>query len=177
MRKKEETDRELFDQQYETYMWVADPKNPLIAELAAIDKLLDEVPQILDWVHADLCNQNPSTSGGRPPVASSEQVVRSAILMQLRALDYRKLAQEIDANLVYRKFTRFYGRKIPHFTRLNDLIKMISPETMEKINESIVGLGIKKTSKTVDRFAMTRRYQRPTSPIRSTRVCSMIRSA
>ncbi len=174
MRKKEETDRELFDLQYENFVWVVDPKNPLMAELAAIDKLLDEVPEILDWIHADLCKQT-NTAPGRPAGATSEQILRSAIVMQLRGLHYRQLAHEIDANPVYRKFTRFYGKKIPHFTRLNDLIKMISPETMEKVNVSIVGLGIKKKSKTVGRFAMTRPWPRPTLPIRSTPACSMIR--
>lgn len=143
MRKKEDTDRDLFDLQYESFVWVVDPKNPLMAELAAIDKLLDEVPEILDWIHADLCQQT-KTAPGRPAEATSEQILRSAILMQLRRLHYRQLAQEIDANPVYRKFTRFYGKKIPHFTRINDLIKMISPETMEKVNGPIMGLGIKK---------------------------------
>ena len=143
MRKKETTDRELFDLQYENFIWSVNPKNPLMAELAAIDKLLDEVPEILDWVHADLC-RGAKAAPGRPPEATSEQILRSAILMPLRALHYRQLADEIDANVVYRKFTRFYGKKIPHFTRLNDLIKMISPETMEKVNEAIVRLGIKK---------------------------------
>jgi IS5 family transposase len=143
MRKKENTDHELFDLQYDNFVWAVDPKNPLMAELAAIDKLLDEVPEILDWVHADLCHPTPTTTGRRAE-ATSEQILRSAIVMQLRGLHYRQLADEIDANVVYRKFTRFYGKKIPHFTRLNDLIKMISPETMAKVNESIVRLGIKK---------------------------------
>ena len=130
MRQKENTDHELFDLQYENFVWAVDPKNPLMVELAAIDKLLDEVPEILDWVHADLCHPAPTpTTTGRRAGATSEQILRSAIVMQLRGLHYRQLADEIDANVVYRKFTRFYGKKIPHFTRLNDLIKMISPGT------------------------------------------------
>jgi IS5 family transposase len=64
--------------------------------------------------------------------------------MQLRGLHYRQLAEEIDASMLYRKFTRFYGKKIPHFATLNSLIKMISPETMASVNEAIVRLGIKK---------------------------------
>ena len=48
MRKKENTDHELFDLQYENFVWAVDPKNQLMAELAAIDKLLDEVPEIVD---------------------------------------------------------------------------------------------------------------------------------
>jgi IS5 family transposase len=64
--------------------------------------------------------------------------------LTMGASHYRKLADEIDASMLFRKFTRFYGKKIPHFTTLNGLIKMISPETMEEINEAIVRLGIKK---------------------------------
>ena len=48
MRKKENTDHELFDLQYENFVWSVNPKNPLMAELAAIDKLLDEAPEICD---------------------------------------------------------------------------------------------------------------------------------
>ena len=31
MRKKENTDHELFDLQYENFVWAVDPKNPLMA--------------------------------------------------------------------------------------------------------------------------------------------------
>ncbi|MCK4957857.1 MAG: ISNCY family transposase [Planctomycetes bacterium] len=134
----------MFDAQYKSMAWAISPKNPMMKELAAIDKLLDEASEILDLVHADLTKAPRKTPGGRPTEVSCEQVLRSAILMQLRGLHYRQLAEEIDANLLYRKFTRFYGKKVPHFTTLNDLIKMISPETMEEVNEAIVRLGIKK---------------------------------
>ena len=83
MRKKEKTDHDLFDLQYESFVWAVNPKNPLMAELAAIDKLLDEAPEVLDGVHEDLC-KGTQTGHGRPPEASSEQLLRSAILMQLR---------------------------------------------------------------------------------------------
>jgi IS5 family transposase len=143
VRKRDTDDHELFDAHYQNLLFPMDPKNPLMAELRVIDSLLDEAPEILDLVHADLCKAE-GAGAGRPAEATSEQVLRSAILKQLRDLDYRNLAQEIDANPLYRKFTRFYGKKIPHFTRLNDLIKMIAPETMLRINEAIVRLGIKK---------------------------------
>ena len=144
MRKQIQDDHDLFDEQYRNFAWAIDPKNPLVNELAMIDKLLDEIVEILDFVQRDLTGQPQKAPGGRPTVASCEQILRSAILMQLRGLHYRQLAEEIDASMLYRKFTRFYGKKVPHFTRLNELIKAISPETMEKANEAIVRLGIKK---------------------------------
>ena len=143
MREKQRTEEELFDEQYRAVMWAVNPKNPLMAELQAIDKLLDESPELLEWVRADLDNSHKKPTG-RPPEASAEQVLRSAILMQLRGLHYRQLAEEIDANMLYRKFTRFNGRKIPHFATLNNLIKMISDETVRRLNEALLKVGIKE---------------------------------
>ena len=142
MREKQETAPELFDAQYRTLAFSVNPNNPLLTALQGIDKLLDEVPEILDLVHAQI-NRNTKHTG-RPAEATAEQVLRSAILMQLRGLHYRQLAEEIDVNALYRKFTRFYGKKIPHFSTLNDLIKMISAETMQRINEAIVVLAREK---------------------------------
>ena len=109
MRKKENSDHELFDAQYRNFAWAISPKNPLVAELAAIDKLLDEAPEVLDLVAVDLANHDKTVSG-RPTEASCEQVLRAAILMRLRRLHYRQIAEEIDASMLYRKFTRFYGK-------------------------------------------------------------------
>ena len=47
-----------------------DRKNPLAAELEAIDKLLDEMPEILELVHADINRSEPPS--GRPGEASAE---------------------------------------------------------------------------------------------------------
>lgn len=144
MRKKENTDHELFDAQYQSLAWAISPQNPLAKELEAIDKLLDEAPEVLDLVHVDLAKAPRKARGGRPTEVSCEQVLRSAILIQLRGLPYRQLAEEIDANILYRKFTRFYGKKIPHFTTLNALVKTISPEKLEEVNEIIVRLAKEK---------------------------------
>lgn len=140
--RKNQSERELFDQQYAMIEFSMNPKNPLFAELKAIDQLLDEMPEILDLVRDDIgrCENKK----GRPAVISSEQILRSAILMQLRRLPYRDLQEEIDMNPTYRKFTRFYRRKIPHYAQLNNLIKKISDKTMQQINDQIVKLARKK---------------------------------
>ena len=74
MRKKANTDHDLFDLQYESFVWAVNPKNPLMAELAAIDTLLDEAPEVLDGVHEDLC-KGTKTGGTvalpKPPASRS----------------------------------------------------------------------------------------------------------
>ena len=144
MREKRSIQDELFDAQYQGVQFAVHPKNPLVAELGAISELLDALPESLDWAGADLGAAVHSTTGRRP-TATVEQVLRSALLMQLRGLPYRRLAEEIDANPLYRQFTRFYGRAIPHFGTLNDLIKRISPETLRRIHEA--GLRLAQAKK------------------------------
>lgn len=143
MREKERTSRDLFDEQYRMIKFSMKADNPLALELDAMDRLLDEIPEVLDLVHADL-TKGAGQGDGRPSEVTAEQALRSAVLMQLRSLPYRQLADEIDVNPLYRKFTRFYGQDIPHFTTLNKMIKRISPDTMENLNEAVVRLGGKK---------------------------------
>lgn len=151
MREKRSVQDEIFDAQYQGLLFAVNPKNRLVAELGAISQLLDALPESLDWARDDLGAQ-AQAQGGRPPVATVEQVLRSALLMQLRALHYRQLAEEIDANPLYREFTRFYGRPIPHFSILNKLVKRISPETLRRIHEA--GLRLARAKKIEDGAAI-----------------------
>jgi IS5 family transposase len=147
MREKKSSDHELFDIPYQHFSWSVDPKNPTLKMLQTMDQLLDEVPEILDLVLQDLSKttvKNQKGLVGCPAKATAEQILRSAILMQLMNLDYRQLSDDLGLHSHYRWFTRFYDKKIPHYTTLNDLIKMISETTMGRINEAILGLGIKK---------------------------------
>ena len=60
---KKQSESELFDEHYRMLEFAIDRKNPLAAELEAIDKLLNEMPEILELVHADI---NRSDGSVRP---------------------------------------------------------------------------------------------------------------
>ena len=140
MRRKDNIEAEVFDAQYQNLAFSISPGNSLRKELDAIDQLLDGMPEILDLVHSDL-RHNSKEATGRPTEVTCEQVIRTAILMQLRSLPYRRLVEELEVNPLYRKFTRFYGRKIPHFTTLNNLVKSISDQTMQALVDRTVLLA------------------------------------
>jgi IS5 family transposase len=148
MREKQETSPELFKAQYDAMEWVVKKTNPLYVQLQAIDKLLDEMPDILTCVHEDMAGgagKRPLKSRfGRPVEITSEQALRCAILKQLRGYTYRELTDEIEVTPIYRKFTRFFGNEIPHFTTIERMIKLISDESFHKANEAVAALGIKK---------------------------------
>ena len=111
------------------------------AELEKISALLDETPEFLEAVAKDLQAGLEDTGAEGMAV---EQALRSAILYQLEDYSYRELAERLGADYNFRKFTRFYGRPIPHFTNLEKAIKPIRPQTWERLNDLLVQLAIKK---------------------------------
>ncbi len=100
--------------------------------LAEISDILDQIPPVLDMVSADL-SITQSTKMGRPGI-TSEQILRTAIIKMLKGYSYRELAVRIDDSIDYRRFTRFYMGKIPHFSAMEKLIKRIKPETFDAVN-------------------------------------------
>ena len=110
-------------------------------ELEKMNAALDETPEILDEVARDLqCDVQATGSEGM----TVEQVLRSAIIYQLKGYSYRELSARIADSYNYRKFTRFFALPIPHFSNFEKAIKKIRPETFEKINDLLVGYAIKK---------------------------------
>ncbi len=149
MREKEESAPELFKAQYDSMDWVVKKTGALYKDLEAMDKLLDEMPDILASVHADVTAPRPGKEAlksrfGRPGEITTEQAFRCAILKMLRGYSYRDLAEQIDLTPIYRKFTRFHGNEIPDFTTIERVVKLISGESLQKANEALARLGIKK---------------------------------
>lgn len=114
---------------------------PADEELEKMSAALDETPAILDEAARDL---HCGVQGVGVEGMTVEQVLRSAIIYQLKEYSYRELAARIADSYNYRKFTRFHADTIPHFTNFEKAIKKIRPETFEKINDLLVQHAIKK---------------------------------
>lgn len=110
-------------------------------EFEKMSVALDETPEILDEVARDLqCGVKATGSEGM----TVEQVLRSAVIYQLKGYSYRELSARIADSYNYRKFTRFFACEVPHFSNFEKAIKKIRPETFDKINELMVVYAIKK---------------------------------
>lgn len=107
--------------------------------------VLDENPEVLEEAARDLRTGLKETGAHGMTV---EQVLRSAIIYQLKGYPYRELAARIADSYNYRKFTRFFARKIPHFTDFEKAFKKIRPETFVKINDIMIAHAVKKNSRT-----------------------------
>lgn len=137
MRKKNEPQM-TFGEFSVKYMETIFPPDP---ELEKISQILDDNPEVLDVVAEDM-TQGLKHKGSEGMTV--EQVLRCAIIYQLKGYPYRELAARIADSYNYRKFTRFYDGKIPHFASIEKAIKRIKPQTFEKINDLLVAHAIKK---------------------------------
>ena len=137
MRKKIVTQRSLFDQAINILLSLFKPEKTL----KKMDTILDENPDILEAVHADLTGC--LIKSGRKGL-SAERVLRCAILKQYKKYSYRELGKRINDGVSLRWFTRFYSDPVPHFTALQKAIKAIRPKTWSCINDILIQFAKKR---------------------------------
>ena len=134
MRKRIISQLALFDQSVQQLISLIRP--PLV--LRKMDRVLSANPEFVDLVHADLTG---NASGVGANGMSAEQVLRSAILKQMKQYSWRELAERLHDGICLRWFTRFYSAKTPHFTTLQKAITAISDATWKQINDLLVAFA------------------------------------
>lgn len=115
-------------------------------KLKKISWILQKDMSSLEKIADDFKTPKSSPAGAKG--MTIEQVVRVAILKQLRQLGYESLYDELSDNISYRHFAKVHEGEVPKKMTLNENIKRISPEGWEEIHKVIIktakGLGIEK---------------------------------
>lgn len=107
-------------------------------ELEAMGKILDAHPEAAKWVLADLVGRQVSSRKGREGM-SGEQVLRVMLVKQLGTFSYDELAFHLADSTSYRAFCRIgISQKIPTSKTLQRNVKMVQPQTLEKINRLLI---------------------------------------
>jgi len=114
-------------------------------EFGVIDTILEQHPDIILMMKADVKGNSPSNHFGRGDVPSVEQIVRAAIFKEMKSLDYRELAfAQIDSRICA-TFIKLDGRKPYCFQMFQNYIARIKPQTLQKvlyrINQIAIGEG------------------------------------
>ena len=115
------------------------PKSRRGREMAAMSRLLDEVPEIVDLVYRDL-TAGTSAGAGRQGM-TAEQVFRCAVLKHLHGFTYEDLELFLQDSWSIRAFARLRPDQEPTDTTLQANIARIQPETWEAINGLLVTLA------------------------------------
>jgi IS5 family transposase len=105
-------------------------------KLENISEILEKDMSFLDKVAEDFKTPKESSAGAKG--MTIEQIVRVAILKQLRQLSYEELYDELNDNISYRRFAKVHEGKVPKKMTLNENIKRISPEGLEEIHKVII---------------------------------------
>ena len=111
------------------------PNHYLGRELKKISEILDRHPEFVEWVHVDLTEDKMSTGNTG---MSSEQVLRAAVIKNIRKLSYEELAFNIADSQSTRAFMMLEVDEKYSASCLQGTISKISEETWENISKALV---------------------------------------
>jgi len=112
-------------------------------ELAAIDRILDQHPEIAELICQDLRADRVVGNKGAEGL-SAEQILRALLIKQHNSFSYRELSFHLADSNSYRTFCRLGLGQRPSKTVLAACIKAIRPETLEKIHRLVLAIAFKR---------------------------------
>ena len=109
-----------------------------VQEVRAMGEILDQIPEVVGWVHQDLLGPTADPNKGREGM-TAEQVLRVLIIKQITGLTYERLAFTLADSINYQEFCRFgAGQPPPRKSALQSNVKRVRAETIERINRKVL---------------------------------------
>lgn len=109
--------------------------------LQHIDELLDQTPEIAKEIKSVFQSRWPNSKTCGRDSTPVEAIIRLLILKHLKNWRLRETAIEVKYNFAYRKFTRLYFEKVPHYSVLSRYENLIPESTIRKINQQIIEIA------------------------------------
>lgn len=120
--------------------WALDP------ELALIDTVLEQHPELFEIVKTDIKAAAKSSEAGRQDSPTLEQIVRAALYKEMKKLNYRELEYAQYDSRVCSTFIKLDGRKPISFEAYYKYISQIKGETLKKFMIEINRIMIKEAA-------------------------------
>lgn len=105
--------------------------------LSEIDLLLDDPELVAICSRALAARRQRSIYFGRSTIAP-DRLLRCIVLKHLKGWSFRGLEEELRANLLYRRFTRFYEDPIPDHTVFSRLFALLGTEGPQALHAMVV---------------------------------------
>jgi IS5 family transposase len=126
--------------QFEKELWALSP------ELAVMDTILNQHPEIYEMVKNDITMGEESSSFGRQDMPTVEQIVRAGIYKEMKSLTYRELEYAQHDSRMCAIFIKLNERKPFSFKAYHKYISRISGESLNNvmiaINKIAMGEGL-----------------------------------
>ena len=126
--------RETRDAQSSIFEFYAE--HELGQQLRALSELLDDSPGLLPLIGSDLLGADTACTGAKG--LSVESVFRCLLLKQILQVSYEKLAFHLCDSPTYRTFARLNSEQLPSRSGLQSTIRRITPQTLKKLNQSLM---------------------------------------
>jgi transposase, IS5 family len=112
------------------------------ARFRAISQVLDDNPEILAAVHADLQKLSDGDSHGREADYTSENIFRALVVQHIEGLSFRDAVIRIGSDPFLQDFLRMRKRPVMDFTFLDKCFLVIEPATWKRVNELLAHYGV-----------------------------------
>ena len=119
--------------------WALDP------ELALIDTVLEEHPELYEIVKGDFRGVGKDSAIGRQDSPTLEQVVRAALYKEMRKLNYRELEYAQNDSRICSTFIKLEGRKPLSFEVFHKYISQIKGESLKELMVAINRIMMEET--------------------------------
>lgn len=124
-------------------------KNP---ELGLMDTILEERPDLLDFVKDDILSGLKSSNFGRGDMPSVEQILRAALFKEIRGLDYRELEYAQGDSRICGRFIKLDANRPYSFQMYQSYISRISAENLNKLMIAINKIAIEEGLESIQQF-------------------------
>jgi transposase, IS5 family len=108
----------------------------------AIGQVLDDNPEILALVHADLLKLSEGDSQGREGDYTSENILRALVVQHLEGLPFRDTVIRIGGDLFLQEFARMRKKPVMDYSFLDKCFLAIAPKTWKRVNELLGQYGV-----------------------------------
>lgn len=112
-------------------------KHDIGRELEGMSRWLDEHPEVVAWVEADLRGEDVKATGREGMTA--ESVLRCGLLKQYRQLSYEELAFYLLDSNSFQAFARLPRHWCPKKSALHHTISAVRAQTWERVNQCLMG--------------------------------------
>lgn len=103
------------------------------------DWILDDSKLFALFCH-DLKQHYKTSRVGRRPIPA-EVTYRMTFLRRRKQWTYRQAEEEVHDNPGYRAWVRAYDHPVPDYSTLNDLERLIRPQTLHQMNDRVLQLA------------------------------------
>lgn len=107
-----------------------------------ISQVLDNNPEILSAVHADLLNLSDGDSQGREGDYTSENIFRALVIQHIEGLAFRETTIRIGSDPFLQDFARMRKRPVMDYSFLDKCFLVIEPKTWKRVNELLGHYGV-----------------------------------